>query len=86
MRWGKDNEETVRKLYADNRAAEGENMIVTHSGLYLMADKSYLGASPDRLHDGCMTRVIHVACKYMVYVYIGRSIYPTIDIDIQLVT
>ena len=29
MRWGKDNEETVHKIYVDNRAAEGENMIVT---------------------------------------------------------
>ena len=49
MRWGKDNEETVCKIYVDNRAAEGENMIVMCSGLHLMAEKSYLGASPDRL-------------------------------------
>jgi len=39
----------VRIIYVDNRAAEGENMIIRCSGLHLVAEKSYLGASPDGL-------------------------------------
>ena len=45
----KDNQKTVHRMYAENRAAEGETMTVTCSGLYLMVVKSYLGASPDGL-------------------------------------
>ena len=49
MRWGKDNEDNAHQRYIHDRALVGEAMTVTSSGLHLMADKSYLGASPDGL-------------------------------------
>ena len=49
MQRGKDNEDNARQKYIHDRALVGEAMTVTSSGLHLMADRSYLGASPDGL-------------------------------------
>ena len=69
MRWGKDNEETVCKIYVENRAAE--DMIVTCSGLHLLAEKSYLGASPDGLVlcssvDTLCNGCLEIKCPYYI--------------------
>ena len=69
MRWGKDIGETVYKIYVDNRAAEGENMIVTFRGLHLLVEKSYLGASPDGLVlcssvDTLCNGCLEIKCPY----------------------
>jgi len=71
MRWGKDNEETVCKIYVENRAAEGENMIITCSGLHFTAEKSYLGASPDGLVlcscvDTLCNGCLEIKCPYSI--------------------
>ena len=47
MRWGKENECNADHKYILDRLSVGENMVVTSCGLHLIADKSYLGTSPD---------------------------------------
>ena len=49
IRWGRENEEEACKHYVENRKAVGEMMVVNKSGLHLLPDKSYLGASSDGL-------------------------------------
>ena len=71
MRWGKDNEKTVRRMYVENRAAESETMTVTCSGLHLMVDKSNLGASPDGLVlcysvDNLCNDCLKIKCPYSI--------------------
>ena len=49
MRWGRENKVKARKCYIEDRQAAGEMMTVAPSGLHLMPEKAYLGASSDGL-------------------------------------
>jgi len=69
MRWGKENECNARQRYILDRLSVGENMVVTSCGLHLMADKSYLGTSPDGLVswtsvDTLCNGCLEVKCPY----------------------
>ena len=43
--WGNESEERARKCYIENRKDVGELMEVLPSGLPLMPERAYLGAS-----------------------------------------
>ena len=47
IRWGRDNEPKARQLYIHDRKGKGEIMHVRDSGLTLLEEKSFLGASSD---------------------------------------
>ena len=45
--WGKDIEDRAQQCYIENRQRCGEDMEVEASGLHLMPEKSFIGASSD---------------------------------------
>ena len=47
IRWGKDNESTACKYYLESRCKNGEAMVLEPTGLHLLQEKGYLGASSD---------------------------------------
>ena len=47
IRWGRDNEPPACKCYLEDRKKLGEEMSFEPTGLYLLPEKSYLGASSD---------------------------------------
>ena len=47
IHWGKEHEERACKCYNENRKDVVELMEVLPSGLHLMPEKAYLGASTD---------------------------------------
>ena len=47
IRWGNDNEDKARKCYIEDRKKYGEDMEVEASGLHLMPDRCFIGASSD---------------------------------------
>ena len=47
--WGQENEDKAQRCYIENRKAAGETMVVKLSGLHLMPEKAFLGASSDGL-------------------------------------
>ena len=48
MAWGRNNESHALEKYRQEKIAAGhENMVVTHSGLWVSPDHPFLGASPD---------------------------------------
>ena len=71
MRWGKENEDHAHETYVHNRSSVGEKMVVTPCGLQLMADKSYLGTSPDGLVlctsvDTLCNDCLEIKCPYSI--------------------
>ena len=71
IRWGKENEDKARKCYIDNRHHAGETMIVEDSGLHLMPEKAYLGASSDgkvtcTSVDTCCSGCLEIKCPYSI--------------------
>ena len=56
IRWGRDNESTACKHFLENRKANGEEMVFEPSGLHLLPEKSYLGASS----DGKLTNLLDI--------------------------
>lgn len=47
MRWGKDSEPTAIKCYLESRQKNGEAISFEPTGLHLLPEKCYLGASSD---------------------------------------
>ena len=47
MKWGHDNEPLARAAYVADRLRANEEVVVRDSGLHLMEDMSFLGASSD---------------------------------------
>jgi len=71
IRWGQENEEEARRCYINNREAAGETMVVKESGLHLIPDKAYLGASSDGLVtctsvDLCCQGCLEIKCPYSI--------------------
>ena len=71
MRWGRENEDKAQKYYIEDRQAAGEMMTVAPSGLHLMPEKAYLGASSDGLVtcsnvDLCCLGCLEIKCPYSV--------------------
>ena len=71
MRWGNDNEDNACQRYINDRALVGEAITVTSSGLHLMPDKSYFGASPDGLVlctnvDTLCNGCLEIKCPYSI--------------------
>ena len=71
IHWGKENEERARKHYIENRKDVGELMEVLPSGLHLMPEKAYLGASTDgivvcRSVDTCCIGCLEIKCPYSI--------------------
>ena len=67
--WGKENENKARQLYIENRLAVGEVLEVTPSGLHLMVEKPFLGASSDgKVHcssvDTCCFGCIEMSLQH----------------------
>ena len=68
---GKGNEDAARKCYIANRKACGEHMIVESTGLRLLPEKTYLGASLDGRViytniDTCCVGCLEVKCPYSI--------------------
>ena len=71
MRWGKENECNAHQRYISDRLSVGESTVITFCGLHLMADKSYLGASPDGLVmctsvDTFCNSYLEIKCPYNI--------------------
>ena len=72
IRWDQNNEEVAHKHYVENwKANNGEHMNVEQTGLYLLPEKSYLGASSDgkvfcsNLDTYCVG-CIEIKCSYSI--------------------
>jgi len=71
MRWGKENEAKARECYLVNRQSVGEDMVVQPTGLHLLPEKSFLGASSDgkilcRSTDTCCYGCLEIKCPYSI--------------------
>lgn len=71
IRWGKENEAKARLCYLEDRQAAGEDMIVQPTGLHLLPDKSFLGASSDgkilcKSIDTCCYGCLEIKCPYSI--------------------
>ena len=82
IRWGRENEGKARDCYIKNRQQCGEDMVVEASGLHLLPDKSFIGASSDgkvlcRNADTCSRGCLEIKCPYSVDHHITISMTPT---------
>ena len=82
IRWGKDNEDRARQCYIENRQQCGEDMVVEASGLHLMPDRSFIGASSDgkvlcRNVDTCSRGYLEIKCPYSINGQVTVSMNPT---------
>ena len=71
IRWGRDNEPLARKCYLENRNHSGETIVFQPTGLYLLPEKSYLGASSDgkllcTSVDTCCYGCLEIKCPYSI--------------------
>ena len=71
IRWGRENKDAARKCYIANRKACGEYMVVESTGLRLLPEKAYLGASSDGSViytniDTCCVGCLEVKCPYSI--------------------
>ena len=71
IRWGRENEDAARKCYIANRKACGEDMVVESTGLRLLPEKPYLGASSDGKViftniDTCCIGCLEIKCPYSI--------------------
>ena len=71
IRWGRENEAKARHCYIENRRQCGEDMVVEASGLHLLPNKSFIGASPDgrilcRNIDTCNHGCLEIKCPYSI--------------------
>ena len=80
--WGKDNEDRTRQCYIENRQQCGEDMEVEVSGLHLMPNRSFIGASSDgkvlcRNADTCSRGCLEIKCPYSINGQVTVSMNPT---------
>ena len=71
IRWGRENEDAARKCYIAHRKACGEDMVAESTGLCLLPEKPYLGASSDGKVvfaniDTCCIGCLEVKCPYSI--------------------
>lgn len=71
IRWGRENEAKARKCYLEGRQAVGEDMVVQPTGLHLLPEKSFLGASSDgkilcKSVDTCCYGCLEIKCPYSI--------------------
>ena len=71
IRWGRENEDAARKCYIAYRKTCGEDLFVESTGLHLLPEKPYLGASSDgrviyRNIDTCCIGCLEVKCPYSI--------------------
>ena len=71
IRWSEENEERARKCYIENRKDVGELMEALPSGLHLMIENAYLGASTDaivvcRSVNTCCIGCLKTKCPYSI--------------------
>jgi len=71
IRWGRDNEHTARKCYLQSRSSNGETIVFEPTGLYLLPEKSFLGASSDgkllcTSVDTCCYGCLEIKCPYSI--------------------
>ena len=73
MKWGHDNEPLARAAYVADRLRANEEVVVRDSGLHLMEDMSFLGASSDGIvtcptlrNDLGATGCLEIKCPYSV--------------------
>ena len=69
--WCRENEDAAHKCDIVNRKACGKDMIVESTGLHLLPEKPYLGASSDRKViytniDTCCIGCLKVKCPYSI--------------------
>ena len=87
IRWGQENMRMKPKdCYIENQHAAGETMIVKQSGLHLMPDKAFLGASSDGLVtctnvDTCCLGCLEIKCPYSIYKKLTVEMTPTAIAD-----
>ena len=86
IRWGRENEDEARRCYIENRHAAGETMIVKQSGLHLMPEKAFLGASSDGLVtctsvDTCCLGCLEIKCPYSIDKNVTVEMTPTAIAD-----
>ena len=68
---GQKNEGKARQCYLEGRQAVGEDMMVQVTGLYVLPDKSFLGASSDgkilcKNVDTCCYGCLEIKCPYSI--------------------
>ena len=78
----KDNEDRAQQCYIENRQRCGEDMEVEASGLHLMPEKSFIGASSDgkvlcKNVDTCSRGCLEIKCPYSINGQITVSMSPT---------
>ena len=71
MRWGKDNEPIAIKCYLESRHKNGEAISFEPTGLHLLPEKCYLGASSDgkllcTSVDTCCCGCLEIKCPYSI--------------------
>lgn len=86
MRWGQENEDEARRCYIENRCTFGEIMTVKQSGLHLMPEKAFLGASSDGLVtctnvDTCSLGCLEIKCPYSIDKFVTVEMTPTAIAD-----
>lgn len=86
IRWGLENEDKARRCYIENRRVAGETMIVKQSGLHLMPEKAFLGASSDGLVtctsvDTCCLGCLEIKCPYSIDKFVTVEMTPTAIAD-----
>ena len=81
IRWGRDNEPLACKCYLEDRKKLGEEMSFEPTGLYLLPEKSYLGASSDgkltcTSVDTCCIGCLEIKCPYSIDGQLTISLTP----------
>ena len=71
LRWGRDNESVACKCYLKDREKNNEIMLFEPTGLFLLPEKSYLGASADgkltcTSVDTCCIGCLEIKCPYSI--------------------
>ena len=72
IRWDREKEDAAHKCYIANRKACGEDMVVESTGLHLLPEKPYLGASSDgkviytNIVDTCCIGCLEVKYPYSI--------------------
>ena len=71
MCWGKDNESIAIKCYLESRHKNGEAISFEPTGLHLLPEKCYLGASSDgkllcTSVDTCCCGCLEIKCPYSI--------------------
>ena len=69
--WGRDNEPAAHQCYLESRRNNGETIVFEPTGLYLLPEKCYLGASSGgkllcTSVDTCCYGCLEIKCPYSI--------------------